>query len=162
MQLGGRGQPAKADQLFQRLLGVVQSWSTDTLLPLLNVSQQYVQYLTNQAHQRESHPETEAAAIDRYKSALIATHGAGTGHLAQVFRITLELERTQGRMEKAIQSGEELMAFQETLTGKTSDGYLSAMQTLAGLYEANQQWERSLPLRLQTVEIADLVSRDND
>ena len=54
------------------------------------------------------------------------------------------------------------MAFQETLTGKTSDGYLSAMQTLAGLYEANQQWERSLPLRLQTVEIADLVSRDND
>src|ERR1039457_4453184 len=59
--LANKNAPAKAEQLYQHLFGIVQSWSADNQQPLLNVAQRYPRFLMAQKD-RQVQP---AAALER-------------------------------------------------------------------------------------------------
>ena len=156
--LSFKNQNDKAEQLYQRLLAVVESWSADTVQPLLSVSQNYARFLMQQNSRWNEAP----AAIERYRNLLISANGADSGRLAEVFQMTIEFERAHGSKSKAIVTAQDLLAFQESRNGSTSDPYLRAVQMLANLYESTGDAGRAVPLLLQSVAITDLVSRPTD
>ena len=150
--------PDKAEQLYQRLFGLAESWSADTLQPLLNVLQNYPWFLMQQQDRWAEVP----GAIERYRNALTTARGAGTGWLEEVLRLNIDFERTHGSQARALSAAQDLLSLEESLSGNTSEPYLRAAETLAELYESAGDPERALPLRRQTVSIADLVFRAND
>lgn len=149
--------PDKAEQLYQRLFGVVESWSVDTMQPLLNVLQSYTRFLMQQRRWSEV-----PTALERYRNALTSTRGSGTGWLEEVLQLTVEFERARGSQERVVTAAQELLALEESLTGRTSEAYLHAAERLAEAYQATGDSGAELPLRLQAVAIADLVATAND
>lgn len=102
------------------------------------------------------------AAIERYHNALTSARGAGTGWLDRVLHLSIEFERNHGSMDRAVAAGQDLLAFQESLAGSTSEPYLHASETLAELYESKGDAARALSLRRQAVAIVDLIFNSND
>jgi tetratricopeptide (TPR) repeat protein len=147
----------KAEQLYQRLFGLVQSWSSDAVQPLLTVMQNYPRFLMQQNSRWEEVPD----AIDRYRTTLITARGADTGWLEDVVRLTIDFERQRGSLEMALPAAQNLVALEESLDGNTSEPYLHALETLADIYVATDPG-RTLALRRQTVVIGDLVYSAND
>ncbi len=150
--------PAKADQLYQHLFGIVRSWSSDSLQPLLNVAQNYPRFLMGQKDRLTEVPE----AIEAYRKALMNARGEGTGHLWEPLQMTIDYERFHGSAKRAMLAAQDLLALEESLNGSTSEGYLDALETQAGLYEAGNENERAVRLHRQTVAIGDLVYSAND
>ena len=145
--------PDKAEQLYQRLFGLVESWSADTLQPILNVLQNYPRFLMQQ---QDRWPEVPGA-IERYRSALTTARGEGTGWLEEALRLSIDFERAHGSQARALSAAQDLLALEESLNGNTSEPYLRAAETLAEVCESTGDSGRALPLRRQTVAIADLV-----
>lgn len=150
--------PAKAEQLYQNLFGIVQSWSAENLQPLLTAAQNYPRFLMAQKDRQAEAPE----AIERYRKLLMSARGTATGYLQDPLQMTIEFERFHGSAKRALLAAEDLLALEESLSGSTSEPYLNAVQTLAGLYEAGGDPERSLRLFRQAVAIGDLVFSAND
>ena len=69
------------------------------------------------------------------------------------------LENARG---EAVQTAEELLAFEESLSGTTSAPYMRAAQTAAGVYQSSGNPARALALHRQIVAIADLTLSSND
>ena len=156
--LANKNAPAKAEQLYQHLFGIVQSWSADNQQPLLNVAQRYPRFLMAQKDRQADVPE----AIERYRKMLMNSRGAGTGHLQDPLQMTIEFERFHGSPKRALLATLDLLALEESMNGSTSEPYLQATEMLADLYEAGGDPERSLPLLRQAVAIGDLVYSAND
>jgi len=76
--------------------------------------------------------------------------------------LNIDFERTHGSQARALSAAQDLLSLEESLSANTSEPYLRAAETLAELYESAGDPERALPLRRQTVSIADLVFRAND
>jgi tetratricopeptide (TPR) repeat protein len=149
--------PAKAEQLYQHLFGIVQGWSLENMQPLLTVAQSYARFLAGQQDRQGD----VLQAIDRYRKLLLSAHGALTGYLREPLQMTVEFERHQGSGKAAVLAAQDLLALEESLNGSTSEPYLNALETLANVYEAGDP-EQSLRLSRQTAAIADLVFSAND
>jgi tetratricopeptide (TPR) repeat protein len=148
----------KAERLFHELLALLQSWAIDNTMPLLQAQQQYAHFLIGQKDRWGEAP----AAIEQYRENLVLTRGAETSELEQVMNLRIALARARGAREDAAQAAEELLAFQESLSGNTSAGYLRAAQTAAGVFQYSGDPEKGLALYRQIIGIADVTLSGND
>jgi len=155
--LAANKEPAKAEQLFQRLFALAQSWSVDSMQPLIAVTQSYTRFLMSQPDRLSEVP----AAIEQYRRVLIDANGPDSGSLAEPLQMKVEFERSQLQWQKADASARELLELQESLSGNTSEPYLRDLQTVAQVYEGAGDSARALPLDRKTITIADLLATPN-
>ncbi len=144
--------PEQAEKLFQSLFGLVESWRGETLQPLLNARQNYFEFVLQTQRFEEAKD-----AMDRYRDALESAHGAGSGTLANLLRMTIQVERIRDAKGKTLAAAEDLLSLEESVTGNTSQPYLNALEVLANTQEWIGEGEGALSLRLKAVKIADLV-----
>jgi tetratricopeptide (TPR) repeat protein len=156
--LAAKKEPAKAEQLFQRLFALGQIWAADNMLPLLAVTQNYARFLMNQPDRLGE----AAAAIEQVRRVLTDANGPDSASLAEPLRMRIEFERRHSLWEKADGSVRELLELQESLSGNTSDAYLSDLQNAARVYEAAGAFDRALALLRRAVTIADLLDTPNN
>ena len=156
-RLASRKAMAKAEQLYQNLFATVESWSADSMQPMLTVAQNYVHFLTQ--HDRGGEVP---AAVERYQKLLVAAHGPSSGHLAEPLHMTIEFERYHGSPKRGLLAAQDLLTLQESLSGSTSEPYLHTLQEVAQLYEATEDSPTSILMQRQAIGIADLVYRSND
>ncbi|MGO9261070.1 MAG: tetratricopeptide repeat protein [Bryobacteraceae bacterium] len=149
--------PAKATEIYQRVLAAAEGWSADTIQPLSHASEAYIRFLMGQADRRE----TVRAAIERYGGVIASAHGADAGARA-ILNLTIDSARFPNSLDRAIFPAEERLRLEESLSGTTSQPYLNALRTLAELYGATADRAQALPLHRQTVAIADLTATRND
>jgi tetratricopeptide (TPR) repeat protein len=156
--LAGWKAPEKAEQLYHQLLALLHTWSTDNTMPLIQVQQQYARFLIGQKDRWGEAP----AAIERYRENLVLAEGAETSDLEQVMNLRIDFARARGALGETVQIAEELLAFEESLSGTTSANYMRAAQTLANVYQSAGNPERALALHRQIVAIADLTLSPNE
>jgi hypothetical protein len=147
----------KAAQLFDRLFTLVESWNGQTRQPLLDARELYVRFLM--------HPDRRDKADDaiaRYREAIIAARGEGSGWLEKVLQLKLLLADQSNQPERRVELARDLVQLEQSLSGKTSDAYMRAVQMLANIYQNGGDPERALPLFMQVVAISDLVSDIGD
>jgi hypothetical protein len=156
--LAGRKALEKAEQLYRELLALVQSWSIDNTLPLIQAQQQYARFLIGQKDRRGEAP----AAMERYRENLILTRGAESSELEQAMHLRIDFARARGARGEAVQAAEELLAFEESLSGVTSAPYMRAAQSAAGVYQYSGDVEGALALHRKIIGIADLTLSPND
>jgi tetratricopeptide (TPR) repeat protein len=156
--LAANKEPAKADQLFQRLFALAQNWSADNMQPLIAVTRNYARFLMSQPDRLGEVP----AAIEQVRRVLIETNGPDSGSLAEPLRMKIEFERAHSQWQRADASARELLELQESLSGDTSDPYLGDLQNAARLYEAAGDSARAVALFRKAVTIADLLDTPNN
>jgi tetratricopeptide (TPR) repeat protein len=156
--LAAQRESAKADQLFQRLLAVAQTWKVHSAQPLLTVTQNYVRFLESQPERLSEVP----AAIEQYRQVLIEANGPGSGTLAEPLRMSLEFARVHSQWAHAAELARALLTLQESLSGNTSDPYLGDLQTVARMYQVAGDSARALPLFRKAITLADLLATPNN
>jgi tetratricopeptide (TPR) repeat protein len=154
--LAANKEPARAEQLFQRLFALGQSWSVDSMQPPLAARQNYVLFLMGQPDRLGEVP----AAIEQYRRVLTDANGPDSASLAAPLRMKIDLESFHPQRERADASARELLELQERLSGNTSEPYFGDLQTAARIYEAAGDSARALPLLRQAITIADLLGTD--
>ena len=140
----------KGNQLYQRLLELVRSWSADSLQSLLGAQDAYLRYLMAQPeHRHEMHE-----AMTQYQETL--TQSGGAVHAsATVLRLTVQAELQSQAPARAIQAAEELLAVEASRAGTTSEPYLRAIQELARTCHSAGDLGRAIDWSTQTLTIAD-------
>ena len=156
--LARRKAPEKSEQIFHQLLALLQTWSIDNTMPLIQARQQYARFLIGQKDRWREAP----AAIESYRENLVLARGAETSDLEQVMNLRIEFARGRGAPGETVQIVEELLAFEESLSGTTSAPYMRAAQTAANVYQSTGNPERALALHRQIVAIADLALSPNE
>jgi tetratricopeptide (TPR) repeat protein len=156
-ELANRKESEKAERLYQRLFGLVESWSAESPQALMNVLQNYSRFAKSPDQASKA-----LAAIQRYRDSAIITHGAISGPVVDALRLTMQFERMHGSPQKVITAAEDLVSLQESLSGNTSEPYLRAAEDLAREYQSNGDPERAIPIFRRNVAIADLVYRTAD
>jgi tetratricopeptide (TPR) repeat protein len=156
-QFANRKQPAKAEQLYQGLFGVVESWSADNPQALIGTAQNYARFLTTSDRWNEA-----PAAIKRYRDLIVGAHGVASFSLGDVLRLSIQFEGMHGTPQHAIKVAEDLVALHESLGGNTSDLYLGAAEELARQYQASGDPGSAIPIFRRNAEIADLAFRPGD
>ena len=151
-------EPAKAEQLFRRLFALAQDWSVNNVQPLIGVTQNYARFLMSQPDRLGEAP----AAIEQYRRVLTDANGPESASLAEPLRMRMELESSRSQWENADASARELLELQESLSGNTSDPYLTDLQTVARMYEAAGDAARALALLRKAVAVADVLATPND
>jgi len=154
MQMAHRA-PDEAQQIFDRLFPVVASWEEGQ--PLENLYENYARMLMNERRWTEA-----SEAIERDRDTLLADRGAGTGWLEQYYRLKIEAARERNAKEEAGTIAEEFLKFEVTLSGDTSQPYLSALGLAAPTLEAAGATERALALYRRSVTVVDLTTPAGD
>ena len=149
--LANGGEPAKAERLFERLFTVVQDPSAGSIQRLAAVHKSYVNFLAGQPAQAAAMP----AALDSYRRILIEVNGPDSASLADELRMRTQFELTQSDWQKARLSAGQLLEFEESTTGKTSQAYLHDLELAATVDEAAGDLPGALPMRRQAMAIAD-------
>jgi tetratricopeptide (TPR) repeat protein len=147
-----------ADQLWERLFAMAEARAVDTLLPLLHVTREHARFLAEWPDRAPS----ARAAIVRYRDLLITAHGPGNGELATVLRMTIEFEQDHGAPQAAAAAAEELLALSAAIHGPDGTGNLTAIQTIAGLYEMQGNLPRVRALYQRAIGIADAGCAPDD
>jgi tetratricopeptide (TPR) repeat protein len=142
-----KGNPRQAELLFQSAISLAESWSEDAVQPLLNLLSGRLMALIDDPNR---HGEARAE-IGRYRELLVAAHGADSGMLEGELRMAIALGRPS-----AIPALD-LVAYEETVNGGTSEPYVHALETLAEIYEEKQDWEAAVQVRKRIVQLGDLV-----
>ena len=156
--LAGHKETALSEQLYRRAEALAESWSDDTLQPLLNV-------LSNEAHGRLGQPDPRgdgAALVERYRGLLITAHGTDSGMLEDAMRMAVQVERMRAPPPWSTIPEQELAAYEESVNGNTSEPYRAALRTLAEGYDANGDAAHAIPVRRQIVALSDLTSMAGD
>lgn len=156
-QLVNRKKPEKAEQLYQCLFRVVDTWSADNPQALISAAQNYARFLMNSDRWNEA-----PAAIKHYSDLIVGTHGAASSSLGDALRLSMEFESMHGTPQSAIKVAEELVALHESLGGNTSDLYLGAAEELARQYQSSGDPGSAIPIFRRNAEIADLAFRPGD
>jgi Flp pilus assembly protein TadD len=149
--------PEAAAELYQRVLGLLESWSADTVQPLLAFYPAYIRSLVGRRKWDEA-----SRILDTYRSTLLAAHGPDTGWLEEVMQLQIDLARGQEHLEAVVEIAGARLALAERLGGPTSEAYLQALENLASQLESNGDGARSLSMRRQVVTIADAVYVQSD
>jgi tetratricopeptide (TPR) repeat protein len=148
-ELASRLEPAHADQLFARLFSRTQSWEPFTMEPALMAAKSWVQYLS-----RHGDREAQLAeAYEQYQTLLMEAFGPDSTGAADSWR--LHLMTTMPGCEEATRK---LIAFQESLSGNTSDSYLNDLDRAVGILAAVKDYASALPLYRQSIALTDLRS----
>jgi tetratricopeptide (TPR) repeat protein len=156
--MASRKAEVQGDQLYQRALSLAESWSDEGLQPLLTL-------LSNQMHYLIAQPRGASQALDvieRYRSLLVEAHGADSGTLDDPMRMLVQFERTRHPAPASLIPAQDLVAFEESINGDSSEPYLRAMQTLAESYDFNGDRRLAIEARRQIVELADLIYPEGD
>lgn len=156
--LAANKEPAKGEQIFQRLLALAQSQSADSMQPLIAATQNYARFLMSQPDRLGEVP----AAIEQVRHVLTEANGPDSASLAEPLHLKIDFLLSHSQWQQAEGSARELLELEESLSGNTSEPYLGALQTLARVYEAAGDSVRALPLRRKTVTIADLLATPNN
>jgi hypothetical protein len=156
-QFVNRKKPEKAEQLYQCLFRVVETWSADNPQGLISTGQNYARFLMNSDRWNDA-----PTAIKRYGDLIIDTHGAASSSLGDVLRLSMDFERMHGTPLGAIKVAEELVTLHESLGGNTSDLYIGAAEELARQYQSSGDPGRAIPIFRRNAEIADLAFRPGD
>jgi len=151
--LAANKEPAKGEQIFQRLLALAQSQSADSMQPLIAATQNYARFLMSQPDRLGEVP----AAIEQVRHVLTEANGPDSASLAEPLHLKIDFLLSHSQWQQAEGSARELLELEESLSGNTSEPYLRALQTLARVYQATGDSGRGLPLLRQTVAIADLL-----
>jgi tetratricopeptide (TPR) repeat protein len=152
-------EPAKAEQLFQRLLTVAGTEQASNIQLLTTVAQNYVNFLDAQPERVSEVP----AAIERYRRVLLEANGPCSGSLIEPLRRSVEFARAHSQWPQAQAAARELLEMQESLSGSTSEPYLGDLQTAARVYQAAGEFARALSLYRNAIVLADLLATpEND
>jgi hypothetical protein len=157
-QLAERKAPDKAEQLYRALFPLLEARAVDNLQPLSQALPQYVRFLMRQKNRWGD----AALAIDRYRDSVVASQGADTAGMVQVQRLEIEFAQIKGARDEAEQKAENLLTFEESLSGTTSGPYLQAAQTAASVFQSSRKIDRALALHREIVAIADRTFPAND
>lgn len=157
-QVMANNDPARAERLFLRVFALAESWAVDSMQPLLAVAQWYPRFLMSQPGRLDAVP----AAIEQYRGLQIEANGRDSGTLAEPLQLEIELARSQSQWEQAEAAARELLELQESLSGNTSEPYLTDLQIAAQVYESAGDSARSLPLFRKAITVADLHSTPNN
>jgi tetratricopeptide (TPR) repeat protein len=122
----GEHAPEKAEQVFQLALSAAESWRADTLQPLVAVTDAYSQFRAS----LRDHPQEALAAIQRHRSVLVASRGEDTGWLEDALRLEIQVESDRGAAGRALILAQDLVAMEESLSGKSSASYKDAEELL--------------------------------
>ena len=145
-------------QLLDRMLALVESWSVDNQMPLLNTLQNYARALFSQRDRWSEVPQV----LERYRTAQIAAHGAESGAARDVLQLTLEFQRLTNSRAAAVRSADELLNLEASLSGTTSEPYLSALRSAGDTQEQSGNLEAALSAYARRVEIADTAFSPED
>uniref|UniRef100_Q029M5 Tetratricopeptide TPR_4 n=1 Tax=Solibacter usitatus (strain Ellin6076) TaxID=234267 RepID=Q029M5_SOLUE len=147
-----KGGAGAAEQLYQSAISLAESWSEESIQPLLNLLSGRLTALIGDPKRRgEARSE-----VERYRELLIAAHGADSGMQEAALRVAIELGRP------SVIPALDLVAFEETVNGGTSEPYAEALGALAGVHEGNQDWEAAAKVRRRIVQLGDLLYPAND
>jgi hypothetical protein len=164
MQIANRNAPArteqlgKAEQLYRRLLTLVEGWSADTVQPLIEARSQYVRFLISQKDRWAEIP----AAIERYRETVAAAQGPATNMDERPLELAREFAQIRGDTAEAVQDADRVLEMEASLSGTTSQPYMRAVQNAANAYQFAGLQDRALALFRQAVAIADAVFPSND
>jgi tetratricopeptide (TPR) repeat protein len=153
MGLVNKKAPAKGEQLYQQLFTTVQTWAKDSPTALLAARENYARFLAQQPARSNDVPD----AIQKYREELSAVNGGGTGRVAEALHLAIDFEGSKPEGTRSMRPAEELVAFEASLSGTTSQPYEQALVTLAEFYAWAGERERLLALWKQIVSISDLV-----
>jgi tetratricopeptide (TPR) repeat protein len=120
-------------------------------MPLNQTLHEYARFLIGQKDRLAD----AGLAIDRYRESLVLTQGIETRAMEQVHQLRLDLSRAKGVPEETAKWAEELLEFEESLSGTTSMPYLQAVQTAAGAFQSIGKTDRAVALHRQAVAVAD-------
>jgi len=152
-------EPAKGEQLFQRLFAQSEAMSLENMQRPIGIRLSYIHYLMAQPERLADVP----AAIARYRAALADAYGPESGRLVDPVRVEIEFARNHQQWQRADLLVRQLLELQEALSGNTSEPYLGDLQMAARVSETAGDFPHAIALFRQAIVIADLVStREND
>ncbi len=153
------GKPSDdSEALYRRLIALTESWSVDDASPLPQVLEEYVRFLGGHM---DRWPEVPAA-IERYRQILVETHGVDTSALERAIERRMDFARGSGAQADAVSAADELLAFEASLSGNTSQHYLRVAQRAATIYRTSDNPSRELALYRQMIAIADVAFSPQD
>jgi tetratricopeptide (TPR) repeat protein len=155
--LAFRQAPEKAEQIYQELFQLAQSWSADTVQPLISVQQSYSGFLLQQQRWGELDRQ-----LERYRDTIVAAGGAQSAFLEDVLHLSIDSARNRNRLKDAVTLSQGLADREESLSGNTSEPYFQVIQLQAQLMESSGDYLRAIPVRKKAIAIADLVSGLSD
>ena len=152
--LASQKHPERAEQLFERLFGVVDTWSQLDAQLMIQAAQSYAQYLMGRPDRAVDVPD----AIERYRAALLEANGPESARTLEALRMTIQFERGHSDPDGAARSAQELLKLQESFSGSTSEFYLNDLQLAASVYQGTSEAAGAVPLLRQAVAIADATA----
>ena len=155
--LAANKEPAKGEQIFQRLLATAQVSARYRLPPLLNLTRSYVDFLARQPDRASE----VSAAIELYRRLLADATGAESASLAEPLRTRMAFEGAHSQWPQAYATARELLELQASLSGTTSGPYVADLQQVAHVYEAAGDSSRALTLFRQAILLADALATPN-
>ena len=117
--LAAKKESARAEQLYQRLFGMAETWRVNTVVPLLAVSEGYVTFLMNQPDRLGE----VSAAIEQCRRLLIEANGPDSATLVTPVRMKIEFARLHPQWMDRETAMREVLALEETLSGASSKAY---------------------------------------
>jgi tetratricopeptide (TPR) repeat protein len=151
-------QPERANQIFEKLLVRAQSDAEDEVNVLLDARRSYIRFLLHQP----SRSGAVQAAVDQLHLDLIGANGPESAKLMEPIEFKYELARARSDVPRAEAAGQEMLAIEVSLTGRTSESYLNRLDMAASIYEKDEHYAQALPLRGEQVPLADALTTPND
>lgn len=143
---GGAIQP-----IYDRLFAELETWAADTPQPLLSATENYLRFLFSQRDRWAEVP----AVLDRYRELAQATHGPDSAAVRNVLQMTVDFQNARNAPDAALRAASELAAFEDSLSGDSSEAYLGALRTLAECQARAGEIEAALATYRKRIEIAD-------
>jgi len=157
-KLANKKRSENAEQLYARLFTAVEGWSADSPQALISTLQNYIRFVIPQDSLWKEAP----GALKRLHDVIVSAQGPASISLWTVLGLRVEYERARGTPQGAIAIDQEMLTLQESLSGNTSEGYLSAAEVLAHEYRSRGDWGRAITIFRRNAEIADLAFRAGD
>ncbi len=120
------GKDAEADQLYQNLLPLLESWAADSSGLLANALNQRVNVLVNR--KRWAAAQT---ALDRYRQLVAADHGEASWFSEDALDLQIRLDLGQGLNARAAIEAQDMLAVEAGLSGTVSGRYQGALERAA-------------------------------
>ncbi len=140
---------AVSNALEFRLLEEVRSW--DDPNSLLTALENYARSLMQDPKRSAEIP----AVIEQIKTTAIASHGANSDPAARALRVRGDWERSRRSWQAGLDTAKDLVDFEKSIAGDSSEPYLNAIEGLAQSYAAIGDRGRELDTLRQAIALAD-------
>jgi hypothetical protein len=147
-------QPEKSEEIYSRLFTLAYQWQSNSLQPLIGLTRNYTQFLMAQPARSAEVP----AAIEQFRKVLLEANGADSATLAEPIRVEIQFARNQAQWQKAAAAAHDLLDLQASLSGKTSEPYLSDLELAGGIYQSASDYAQALTIFRQAMAISDRLT----